>query len=110
MKRLLRAALFLLLLVPFAASAADGYTTVALSLRAGPDTGYPLIVRPAMAAIDRRRTTGGRPMSRVQCRGRKTQPGKIDPRRQVGQRRRERANNWRVPVTSAPIHHTNAAL
>lgn len=43
MKRLLRTALFLLLLVPLAASAADGYTTAALSLRAGPDVSYPLI-------------------------------------------------------------------
>lgn len=43
MKRLLRAVLLLLLLVPLAATAADGYTTVALNLRAGPDTSYPAV-------------------------------------------------------------------
>jgi uncharacterized protein YraI len=44
MKRLVHAALFgLFLLLPLCASASDGYVTVDLSLRAGPDTSYPLI-------------------------------------------------------------------
>jgi uncharacterized protein YraI len=44
MKRLIHAALLgLFLLLPVSASASDGYVTVDLSLRAGPDTSYPLI-------------------------------------------------------------------